>query len=165
VSGALSLRDATPRDAEAISALVTSLVPYFLADPGRPEEAATFLQSITPDAIRGYLSGDFRYHLAEADGATVGLIGMREGSHVYHLFVDAGYHGRGIAGLLWKRALDVAREAGHTGRISVNASRYAVPVYRRFGFREAGAEVVKDGVAFLPMVREEEADPQATVSR
>lgn len=124
----VTFRDAVPADADAISALVTALAPYFLADPERPEDAAFFFTTITPEAIRGYLAGDFRYHLAESGSELAGLIGVRGASHVYHLFVDARFHRRGIAGQLWERARAAAREAGNPGQFTVNASRYALPV-------------------------------------
>ena len=150
MSGAdpIALRKAAPADAEAISALATALAPYFLADPDRPEDAAFFFTTITPEAIRGYLEGGFSYHLAEADGALAGLIGIRGGSHVYHLFVDERFHRRGVAARLWERARNAADASD---RFTVNASRYAVPVYRRFGFVAEGPEMVQDGVAFQPM--------------
>ena len=151
MSGAepISFRKAVPADAEAISALVTGLASYFLADPSHPEDAAFFFTTITPEAIRGYLEGDIAYHLAEADGALAGLIGIRGGSHVYHLFVGERFHRRGVAARLWERARNAA---GAPSRFTVNASRYALPVYRRFGFVAEGPEVMQDGIAFQPMV-------------
>ena len=39
-------------------------------------------------------------------------------------------------------------------KMSVNLSPYAVPIYRRLGFRDTGAEQVVNGLRFTPMVYE-----------
>jgi hypothetical protein len=51
----MEIRRATPEDAEAISALIKSVAHYFTLHPqGLGAEA--FLQSIEPEAIRGYIT-------------------------------------------------------------------------------------------------------------
>ena len=37
-------------------------------------------------------------------------------------------------------------------QIDVNSSLYAEPVYEKLGFRQTGAEQVKNGIRFIPMV-------------
>ena len=39
-------------------------------------------------------------------------------------------------------------------KMTVNSSPYAVPIYRRLGFRDTGAEQVVNGLRFTPMVYE-----------
>lgn len=146
------IREATAEDAEAISELVTSLAPYFLADPADPGAAAPFFESVSPEAQRRYLTeGRCRYHVAESGGALVGVVGVRDDAHLFHLFVAEGFQRRGLAARLWNRARGAALAAGNPGRFTVNASLYAVPVYERFGFQATGPEVRKDGVAYVPM--------------
>lgn len=155
----LAIREATAEDAEAISALVASLAPYFLADPDDSKAAAPFFESVSPEALRRYLTeGRYRYHVAESGGELVGVVGVRDGMHLFHLFVAEGFQRRGLAARLWSRARDAARAAGNPGRFTVNASLYAVPVYERFGFRLTGSEVRKDGVAYVPMELEDRFD-------
>ena len=89
---------------------------------------------------------------AEADGALVGLVAMRDHSHLYHLFVAPAWQGRGLARALWQQVRQAALEAGNPGRFTVNASVNAVPVYGRFGFVATGPRVEKNGIAFVPMV-------------
>lgn len=139
-------------DAPAISALIAALSRYFLADPDRPEDAAAFLETITPAGVAATLADErFRYHVAEADGVPVGVVGVRDGRHLYHLFVAEPFHGRGIAARLWAHARRVALPDGDAGEFTVNSSLHAVPVYRRLGFVEDGERTVKDGIAWLPM--------------
>jgi GNAT superfamily N-acetyltransferase len=152
VSDALILREARPEDAGAISGLITSLSRYFLADPDDPEPAAAFFGTIAPAAIAASLAGDrFRYHVAEVDGVLAGVVGVRDASHLYHLFVAEPFHGRGIGSRLWDTARREARARGNPGRFTVNSSRHGIPIYERLGFVATDALQVRDGLAFLPM--------------
>ena len=146
-----TIRAATAGDAEAISVLIGGLVGYSLADPSDPGAAAPFLETVTPGSIRGYLESDsFVYHVAVEAGVVVGAVGIRDGSHLYHLWVRESHHGHGVGRALWTHALE---HAGHPELFTVNSSPYAVPVYRRFGFEPVAEEIRKDGVAFVPMER------------
>jgi GNAT superfamily N-acetyltransferase len=146
------LREARPDDAEAISGLIASLSRYALADPDQPQAAAEFFRTVAPAAIAGALASDrYRYHVAEVDGVLAGVVGVRDGAHLYHLFVAEPFHGQGIGERLWDAARRDARARGNPGRFTVNSSLYAIPVYTRFGFVATDEEQVKDGVAYLPM--------------
>jgi GNAT superfamily N-acetyltransferase len=161
-----TLREAKPGDAEAVSALVTALAPFFLADPGDLEAAAPFLATFSPEAFRGNFASDrFRYHVAESNGELAGVVGVRDEQHLFHLFVAERFHRQGLAARLWTEARAAARTAGNPGRFTVNSSRYAIPVYERFGFRATGPEVHKDGVIFVPMALDEHGVSSRDVRR
>lgn len=146
------IRVAGVEDAEAISALILSLARYFLADPDDPGAAAPFLATLDPPAMAQRLADErYRYHVAEADGALAGVVGVRDADHLYHLFVAEPFHGRGIGARLWDAAQRQARAQGNPGRFTVNSSLYAVPVYERMGFTAAEDRQVYDGIAFIPM--------------
>lgn len=152
------IRAAGPEDAGAISRLITSLSRYFLADPDDLEAAAAFFPTIGPAAMAEALVGDrYRYHVAEVDGVLAGVVGMRDGSHLYHLFVAEPFHGQGIGSRLWETARGEARARGNPGRFTVNSSRHAIPVYERLGFVATDSLQVMNGVAFLPMRLDESA--------
>lgn len=154
----ITIRAATPDDAEAISALINALAPYFLADPDDPEAAASFFEKVTPEAIRSYLTSDrYRYHVATLDDELVGVVGVRDSAHLYHLVIAERVHRQGLARRLWTKAKRAAEAAGNPGRFTVNSSRYAVPVYEWFGFVATGPEQHKDGLAFVPMEFDERA--------
>jgi GNAT superfamily N-acetyltransferase len=146
---ALIVRQATPGDASAISALLGTLQGYVLEDPSA---AAPFIATITPLALRRTLADPaYRYHVALLAGRVVGVVGVRDRCHLHHLFVAPALHGRGLGRTLWAHAFGVARKAGHSGPFTVNSSRGAVAVYERFGFRVTGPEVSKHGIVFVPM--------------
>jgi len=152
VPESLVVRPARPDDAEGISRLILALSRYFLADAEHPEAAAAFLQTLAPAAVAQTLADDrYRYHVAEVDGVLAGVVGMRDGAHLFHLFVAEPFHGRGIGAMLWDTVRREALAAGNPGRFTLNSSRYAIPVYERLGFVATDALQVNDGLAYLPM--------------
>lgn len=147
----MRIRLATPADAEAVSALIRGVSHFFTLRPdGAGAEA--FLETVSPDAIHGYLSSpDYVYRVAEDDGAVAGVVALRGNTHLYHLFVAPDGHRRGLARRLWTEAMEAALRAGNPGEFTVNSSVYAVPVYERFGFVPTGPRVEANGIAFVPM--------------
>lgn len=141
------IREASASDAAAISRLVTGLAHFFVADPTSPD-VATFMAGLAPDAYAQRIeSPGFRHHVAEDSAGPCGVIAMRDGSHLYHLFVRADAHGRGIARALWEHARGLS---GHSS-FTVNSSLYAVAVYERLGFVAKAPPQAADGLVFVPM--------------
>jgi GNAT superfamily N-acetyltransferase len=147
-----AFRAGTPADAEAISALVRQLSSAFLAAPDGIG-ADTFWTSVAAPAQADRLaSSNHAYLLAWMGKELAGFIGIRDSSHIFHLFVAAPCQVRGLARMLWERMRDShARE--NPGYWTVNASPDAIPVYEKFGFTPAGELQVMHGVMFLPMKR------------
>lgn len=159
----MHIRPATPADAGAISALIRAVSHFFTVRPDG-EGAEEFFAEITPEAMADRLaSPDYRYRVAEEDGALAGVVAIRENRHLYHLFVVPSEHRRGLARQLWTTAMNEALDAGNPGEFTVNSSLYAVPVYQRFGFRATGPRMETKGIAFVPMklVLAEADRPQA----
>ena len=150
----MNLRPANASDAAAFAALIMSHRALLTLDPeGRGAEQ--FFESVSTDALRDYLESDrYTYTVAEGDGEILGFIGIRDRSHLFHLFVSSDHQGKGIGRRLWDNALRVASEQSNAVPFTVNSSLNAVPVYRRFGFVEAAPRVDKHEVAFLPMRRQ-----------
>jgi ribosomal protein S18 acetylase RimI-like enzyme len=148
----LQVRPATAADASRVSALIRSLSePFFLLPGG--DGADLFLQSISEPAVHGYIvSQNFSYRVAESKNQLVGVVAMRDNSHLYHLFVAPAFQGQGKARQLWEFGKAQAMHAGNPGRFTVNSGLGAVPVYERFGFVVSGPTVAKHGVSFRPMV-------------
>lgn len=148
----MSYRPANLRDAAAISELVTALAEKFITPDYSSTGAAVLLESMSPEQTRERMKLGFRYRVAVERRRIVGVIAMIPRGHLYHLFVAETHHRRGIARTLWTTARDEALENGNPGRITVNSSRYAVPVYRRFGFVEDGGITAKNEITCQPMV-------------
>ncbi|MFK2932682.1 GNAT family N-acetyltransferase [Dyella agri] len=152
---ALRIRLGRPDDALATSVLVRRLTRRWIL-PDQPPGAGQALLSRQGAAVqRMRMHEGHRFHLAWLGDTLVGVATMRDDSHLTQLFVSTRYHGRGIARRLWQRAMaDAVRRAG-TRRFTLNASRCAVPAYRRLGFVAAGPERLSpNGVLTTPMVLE-----------
>jgi GNAT superfamily N-acetyltransferase len=145
----LTIVPAVPSDAAAISAMITGFAADLTVNPDG-SGAEQFLQYMTAGAIESYIkSADIDYRKAMVDHRLAGVVALRDGHHLYHLFVAREFQRRGIATALWHtvRALASSSKKG----ITVNSSLLAIPVYERFGFRATGPKIEKDGVAFVPM--------------
>ncbi|NML15027.1 GNAT family N-acetyltransferase [Azohydromonas caseinilytica] len=147
----IHIEAARPEDADTISRLIKSLSGAFTLDPAG-QGAEGFMSSISPEAIRRYIEApNFAYFKGVVDGELTGVVAVRDGSHLYHLFVDQKFQGRGLARALWAHARAHAEAAGNTGGFTVNATPVAVPVYEHFGFRATGPRMETMGIAYVPM--------------
>lgn len=148
------IRPLDPADIPAAAAVLRRAAETFILHESAPEHAADFLAAHDADGLRRNLDAGFVYHVAIVDGVLAGFIGVRGGTHVYHLFVDETYHRRGIARALWQAARAAALQPGHPGVFTVNASNVSVPFYESLGF-ERTAPMQVDKVRYNPMRRVE----------
>ncbi len=147
----LQIRQAQADDAPAISRLVQGLAHHFLLDPAQAA-TAPFLQTVSPAAMNGYIASDaFDYSVGECQGQLAGLVAVRDGQHLFHLFVDTSFQRQGFAARLWAHARQRALAQGNTRGFTVNSTPYALPVYQRLGFVATGPEVHTRGIAYVPM--------------
>ncbi len=78
----------------------------------------------------------------------VGMIATRnEGTHIALFFVKGSRHRQGIGRMLFQTVM----KNRPSGKMTVNSSPYAVPVYQRFGFTDTDIEQVVSGLRFTPM--------------
>lgn len=145
------IRLATTEDAAAMSELVHSLSAKYIAIDFDEMGARRLLASMEAPAIREYLRSGYRYHIAEEDGILLGVVGVRENKHLYHLFVTEARQRQGLATKLWRVARAACIAAGNAGEFTVNASRLAVSFYERLGFVQIGPPQNRDGGSAIPM--------------
>jgi GNAT superfamily N-acetyltransferase len=149
----MEFRAGSPADAEAIAGLIASFQSELTNDPSGAG-AEEYLASVSLQAEREYLaSGRYRYLLAYSGSQLAGFIAIRDGSHLFHLFVGRAHQRQGIARLLWERVLHELCVSGSEGVFTVNSSLSAVPVYQAFGFAPAGSVQSMHGISFVPMRR------------
>ena len=146
-----SIRRATEADAPAISGFVTRLTRIYVL-PEQPAGAAEKLLGwMSAGALAARMTAGHRHHVAEVGATLAGVVATRDNTHLYLLFVDTPFQRRGIARALWRAALAACVEAAHPERITVNASAFAVPVYRRLGFVELGPAELRESIVTTPM--------------
>jgi GNAT superfamily N-acetyltransferase len=147
----MEFRAGSPADAKAIAGLIASFQSELTDDPSGAG-AEEYLASVSVKAEREYLASErYRYLLAYSDSQLAGFIAIRDGSHLFHLFVERSYQRQGIARRLWERALRDLCAPGGDGDFTVNSSLSGVPVYQAFGFVPAGSIQRMHGISFLPM--------------
>ncbi|MCY4583911.1 MAG: GNAT family N-acetyltransferase [Chloroflexi bacterium] len=139
---------------EEISRLVMRAFDEFVA-PDLPEGGREHFNEYASPARLGAPERRRETVVAVSGGRPVGVgrIGRRnETPHVDLLFVEKEMHGQGIARELVRRLVDIARENDPAAeRVTVNATRYAVPFYARVGFEPSGEEQTVGGIISTPM--------------
>ena len=149
----MDIRVGSQSDAEEVAGLIARFQSELTDDPSGTG-AERFLASVSVQAQREYLaSARYRYLLAFSGSELAGFIAIRDGAHLFHLFVDRAHQRQGLARLLWEQALREMCIPNSEGVFTVNSSLSAVPVYCRFGFVPAGSMQRVDGISFLPMWR------------
>ena len=147
----MQIRRATVTDAECISTLLTTLSKRFIAAGLSNEGVNNLLDSMTPSAVRGFFTEGYRYHVGTVDQNIIGVVGTRDNSHLFHLFVDEKFHGKRYASELWQTGREACLDAGNPGYFTVNSSLNAQEVYKRWGFVPLGGIREGGGVRDIPM--------------
>lgn len=151
----MHIRPARIDEAAQLSRLINDLVPQLSLSEDRTG-IEIFLASISASAIEGYIRAEnFCYQVGESAGQLVGVVAIRDNSHLYHLFVAREFQDQGLARTLWQSAREAAIQRGNSGRFTVNASLNAAPVYQRFGFVATEPAQTLHGVTFQPMLLSE----------
>lgn len=148
----MQIRPATIDDATALSQLLHSVTSYFTIHPDG-KGAEQFFETITPTAMAQRLqSAQFKYWAGfDSNGRLIGVVGIRDNSHLYHLYVAPDQHRKGYASQLWAHAKQAAIAAGNPGEFTLNSSLYAENMYRGFGFVPTAEKQEMHGLAFIPM--------------
>jgi GNAT superfamily N-acetyltransferase len=148
----LRIRLALPEDAPAIAILVRRVVRRWVLPDQTRKAGQDFMLRITTKSLREKIIEGQRCHLAYLGDVLVGVSGMRDDSHLVLFFVSTRYQGRGIARRLWLRTMQDAMRRAGTRCFTLNATRVAVPVYLRLGFRALGPEqIAHHGLRVTPM--------------
>lgn len=170
IDGSVEIRDMVDSDRDSVCQLILDLFDEFIG-PGYSERGCRRFHRGTHKQVRRdyWQEGGFR-KLAFSDGELIGVIGVRDNTHVHWLWVRRDWHRRGVARLLMRIAVDtILLRTPQADRLTLNASPYAVEAYKRLGFRAAGHEHINKGIVSTPMIMElvaeadQSEDPVATV--
>lgn len=126
----------------------------FEAKDYTPEGIESFQDFITDTVLhRMFVMGSYQLFGAYDNSKMVGMISLRNETHISLLFVDEKYHRIGIGRKLIEYVSDyVLNEEGHH-MITVNAAPYATGFYHRVGFIDTDTEQTNDGIRYTPMER------------
>lgn len=164
-------RTAVARDAPAISQLLLAVARKQLVLELGAEARALLLDSFSLAQLRKYLlarvtersSGSnatrsllrYRYWMASEGEELLGVLGMREECHLFHLFVKHSVQGKGLGRQLWGTYL--AERHSRPETVTVNSSPNAVGFYERLGFERSGTV---QWLADIPSVPLKWCDPK-----
>ena len=124
----------------------------FEADVYTPEGVKNFENFITDSTLhRMFVMGTYQLFIALDGNKVVGMITLRDMTHISLLFVDEEYHRRGIGRALINHLVGYLMTEMGMYRVTVNASPYGVGFYHKMGFHDLGPEEIKDGIIYTPM--------------
>ena len=94
------------------------------------------------------ITKSFKVYGAFEDNVLKGLIATdRRKKHISLFFVDKDSQGKGIG----KELMSIIINKNENSYITVNSSRYGVPIYEKLGFVKIEEEKEQDGLKFTPM--------------
>ncbi|MBU1241342.1 GNAT family N-acetyltransferase [Myxococcota bacterium] len=91
-----------------------------------------------------------RHLLAWWDSQPVGCARIR-GSKIERMAVLMPFRGRGIAGALLEKSMELARESGE-GPVHLHAQTHAMGLYARWGFTPVGEGFMEAGIPHFQMI-------------
>lgn len=121
--------------------------------PEYSKEGIQSFRNFVKDPILKRLFIEGKYHVLAAyvNDFMVGIIGVRNETHISLLFVDSEYHKRGIARKLMLSTFDQTANKYGKREMTVNSSPYAVGFYHKMGFVDTNVEQLTDGIRYTPM--------------
>ena len=94
------------------------------------------------------ITKSFKVYGAFEDNVLKGIIATdRRKRHISLFFVDKVSQGKGIG----KELMNIVVNNNENSYITVNSSRYGVPIYKKIGFIKTEEEKEQDGLKFTPM--------------
>ena len=121
--------------------------------PEYTKEGITSFRNFVRDPILKTLFIEEKYNVLAAfnNNIIVGIIGVRNETHISLLFVDSEYHKKGIARRLVEKTFERTYEKYGKREMTVNSSPYAVGFYHKMGFVDTDIEQTTDGIRYTPM--------------
>ena len=94
------------------------------------------------------ITKSFKVYGAFEDNVLKGVIATdKRKRHINLFFVDKSSQAKGIG----KKLMSIIIDHNENSFITVNSSRYAVPIYKNLGFIKTEEEKEQDGLKFTPM--------------
>ncbi|MCX6137479.1 MAG: GNAT family N-acetyltransferase [Ignavibacteriales bacterium] len=133
-----------------VCALVKRVFDELVAPGFEAEGIEEFYRFANPEAMKSRAGAGQVIILAEEGKKLVGMIEIRNGTHVALLFVER--RGDGTARqLLAKAVRECMQRRPALSTMTVNSSPYAEEIYRKLGFRPSGVRQTVNGIVHLPM--------------
>ncbi|MFA0717055.1 GNAT family N-acetyltransferase [Vibrio splendidus] len=149
----VNIRSAEISDSKAISELILPLAKKYVCPTCDASAHDILLNSMSEENVGKYLSTNYNYVIAvTANDEVVGVAGVRDNSHLYHLFVDDNFQDNGLSRQLWEAVKEESIKNGNSGIFTVNSAVNAESVYSRFGFKRTEGIRNRQGMIDIPML-------------
>lgn len=146
----MTIRKMTRADAAAASQTCQRAFMQKVAPTVTPEGINTFLDVTAKKSLQDLCqTPEYDVYVYEEAQQILGVVALREKSHLSLLFVAPEQQGRGIGQQLFNYILTLCESSS----ITVKSSLPSVSFYRQFGFAISGPEAIESGLAFQPMER------------
>ncbi len=133
--------------AEEACALVQRVFDATIAPTYQQLGREHFHSFVDPVAFAARLDTSSHFALgAYNDSLLIGMIEVRDLSHICLLFTDLAWQGKGVGSLLVQKAQERC-----LGSLDVNAAPGAVSFYQNMGFVPTSEEQETDGIRYIPM--------------
>ena len=148
----LSVRPAYREEWDDAMALAWRTFIKFEAQDYTEEGIQSFKDFITDSVLhRMFVMGAYQLFCAYDGSKLIGMISLRNETHISLLFVDEKYHKQGVGRMLMKYLCEyVLKEEGHN-KLTVNAAPYAIGFYHKLGFYDTGDVETSEGITYTPM--------------
>lgn len=140
-----------PGQEKAVIELVTEVFNQYVAPDFPLEGIEEFYKFANEGSLaQRSLSNSFTI-IGYQDGKAVGVIEIRDMSHVAMFFVKSAYQHRGIGKALFLEAIAAIRKNRDIHTITVKSAPNAVLVYESLGFEQLNEEQMVNGIRYIPM--------------
>ncbi len=149
-----TIRKIKPEEVSNALTLALEVFMQFEAPDYKPQGVETFRKDIieNPEFIDKCRKGICPIYAAFDNGKMVGIIGMRNKSHINLVFTKSEYHRNGIATSIFKYLLsEIKNNSPQVKEITLNSSPYGKSFYLHLGFVPLSEEQEIDGIRFTPM--------------
>lgn len=135
-----------------VADLILNIFSEFVAPDFSDDGVLEFKTFASKESIaKRLLSGD-TFIVAEIEQQIIGVIEMRDNSHIALLFVEKAYQKKGVAKKLLFEAIRACKQKKpDIQNITVNSSPNAYAAYQAFGFKGENKVKTVNGIRFVPL--------------
>lgn len=149
----LTFRQAGAGEDDILSALACRVFDEFIATSFSQAGRDAYYRFAARESLAARSDATQRWVALDGD-VVVGMLEVRDGSHVSMLFIEGAYQRRGVG-----RRLLAAAFGTDWPLLTVNSAPNAVGAYERLGFVTAAPmQQSPDGIAYVPMRRVPDAE-------
>lgn len=150
----ITYQDMIPGEESTVADLIGVIFQKYIAKDYCSEGIQEFTRYIKPQSILKRFNEGNILITAKHDGKIVGVIALRDKTHISLLFVSDEYHQKGIAKSLINKAIQkTQKKYGKNTEITVYSSPYAERIYEKLGFEATDDEQEKNGIRYIPMIK------------